>query len=153
VTTSDSDHKEPLFVYPKADHPELTAAHVRAKASLSDFAAAVNKPKARGGCYSVKVYFPDTNGSEGSHIWLAVNDLFGGMYFCSAKELPRDFQQLKLGETLILTNERIEDWMIIVGGVLYGGYSLRVLRGLVAPEERQRFDEHIGVTEYRDGMP
>ena len=75
------------------------------------------------------------------------------MYFCSALELPKDFSQLKHDETLILTEERIEDWMIIADGVLYGGYSLRVLRELVALEERQQFDDHIGVTEYRDGLP
>ena len=82
-----------------------------------------------------------------------MNELFGDMYFCSARELPKDFNQLKLGETLILTDERIEDWMILTEGILYGGYSLRALRELLSPEKRRLFDEHMGVSEYRDGVP
>lgn len=124
-----------------------------ARASLSEFAAALSKPRTRGACYDVKVHFPNPNGGEGPHIWLAVNTLFSDMYFCSATELPKDFNQLKLGETLVLTDERIEDWMILTEGILYGGYSLRALRELLAPEKRSQFDEHMGVSEYRDGVP
>jgi len=135
-----------------ADAPALAAAHAKAKVSLPEFAASLRKPGHEHACYNVKVHFPRPNGDEGAHIWLAVNELFDDMYFCSPFELPKDFDQLKPDQSLILTEERIEDWMILADGILYGGHSLRVLRELLPVEKRSEFDEHIGVREYRSGV-
>jgi uncharacterized protein YegJ (DUF2314 family) len=142
---------EPLFYYPAESSAQaIAAAHAKARELLPQFAAALRERKC-GVDYNVKVYFPEAEGQP--HIWLAVNDLLEEMYFCSAREIPKDFHQLKRGQSLVVTEDRIEDWMILADGILYGGFSLRTIRELLPVEERAGFDEHVGVVEYRDGTP
>ena len=47
----------------------------------------------------------------------------------------------------------MEDWMIDHQGFVYGGFSLRVLRDRLGEIDKQRFDEHTGIREFKQDMP
>ena len=53
-----------------------------------------------------------------------------------------------LGPLLIRGEESLLDWMVNEDGVLHGGFSIRYYRATLPDEERQRYDEYIGVKEY-----
>ncbi|MFT3736646.1 MAG: DUF2314 domain-containing protein [Rhodocyclaceae bacterium] len=63
-------------------------------------------------------------------------------------ELPGEFVAYKVGDLLEIRDDEVFDWMINDNSTLYGGYTLRVQRESMTAEERQRFDEHIGVVNY-----
>jgi uncharacterized protein YegJ (DUF2314 family) len=129
-------------------------AHRQAKETLPAFHDAFDKRAHDGTGYSVKVHFPKPDGSEGSHIWLAVLDCLDDLLFCTPRELPSDFVGLKLGETQLITDERVEDWMILArDGTAFGGYSLRLIRSRLAAERTDEFDSHVGVSIWSDSLP
>ena len=41
--------------------------------------------------------------------------------------------------------ERLEDWMYIIDGELFGGFTIQVLRKHMSPEERESHDAAWGV--------
>jgi uncharacterized protein YegJ (DUF2314 family) len=129
-------------------------AHRQAKDSLPAFHAAFDKRTRDEMDYRVKVHFPKPDGSEGAHIWLAVLDCLDDLLFCTPQELPTDFVGLKLGESVVITDERIEDWMFLKrDGTAFGGYSLRLIRSRFPAERRAEFDSYVGVSVWSDSLP
>jgi uncharacterized protein YegJ (DUF2314 family) len=101
----------------------------------------------------VKGYFPEADGSKGVHLWLVVRELDDEGYVSSPFELPPDFTGLKAGQKVVMTDDKIEDWMILDGDVLYGGYSLRLQRAKVPDGEKDKYDKFIGVQKYSEDDP
>lgn len=132
---------EPRLAFPRP--ASVVSAVSKAKATLSRFQAAVQARRA-GAFYGVKLHFPRLDGSEGYHIWLTVTEYFAELYFCTPVELPSDLVGLSMGESKLATENDIEDWMVMDGGVLYGGYSLRAIRAELPTDEQMRYDSHMG---------
>lgn len=63
-------------------------------------------------------------------------------------EVPAEFTQHAVGQALLVTEESLLDWMVNDNGALYGGYSIRYYRATLPDEERQDYDDYIGVREY-----
>jgi uncharacterized protein YegJ (DUF2314 family) len=141
---------DPKFVHLSPDNAEFVEVTTKARALLPYFRNALSQPARQGRFCGVKIHFPKPDGADGYHIWLTVNELFGDLYFCSPIELPQGFPYLKLGESKIVADDQIEDWMILENGILHGGLSLRLIRRQLSPPERVKFDEHMGVTEYAE---
>jgi uncharacterized protein YegJ (DUF2314 family) len=145
---------EPQFVILPESDPFLIQAHQKAKENLRAFHAAFKKRTRDETDYRVKVHFPRSDGSEGAHIWLAVIDCLDDLLFCTLRELPSDFVGLKLGETQLITDERVEDWMFLTrDGKCFGGYSLRLIRSQLATERRVEFDSYVGVSVWSNSLP
>ena len=140
------DRHEPRFVH--LSPTSLVEAASKAKATLPRFREALGRPRRDGAFYGVKVHFARAGGTEGWHIWLAVNDLFADLYFCAPIELPADFVGLAMGESKLVTDEEVEDWIILDGGTLHGGFSLRAFREQLPAAERAGYDSYMGVTDY-----
>jgi uncharacterized protein YegJ (DUF2314 family) len=51
---------------------------------------------------------------------------------------------VEAGEEVRVDPEKISDWMYVDNGVLRGGFTLRVLRSRMSPQEREQFDSEIG---------
>ena len=79
---------------------------------------------------------------------MAVTSYFANLYFCTPSELPADLVGLRMGESKLATDDDVEDWMVMVGGVVYGGYSLRAIRADLPVNERLEFDSYMGVSRY-----
>jgi uncharacterized protein YegJ (DUF2314 family) len=60
---------------------------------------------------------------------------------------------LEEGELFLLKQDQVEDWMINVDGLIYGGYSLRLAREMTPKSDRHDFDEHIGLRQFTDNKP
>ena len=137
---------EPLYAFPKPD--ALVAAVAKAKATLPAFQAALTGYTHRGAFHGVKVHFPHPNGGEGLHIWLRVNQYFADLYFSSLIERPPEFVGLKMDETKLVSDDEVEDWMILDRGTLFGGFSFRAIREQMPEAERVAMDKRMGVTAY-----
>jgi uncharacterized protein YegJ (DUF2314 family) len=59
-----------------------------------------------------------------------------------------DIPSLKLeaGEKIKVNEADIVDWMIVEGGTLIGGYTIRLAVQRMSPEERERFLETLDYT-------
>jgi uncharacterized protein YegJ (DUF2314 family) len=53
-----------------------------------------------------------------------------------------------LGDELEMPEESLLDWMVNDNGVLHGGFSIRYYRSTLPEDERDEYDNYIGVTEY-----
>jgi uncharacterized protein YegJ (DUF2314 family) len=145
---------EPQFVTLRQRDPCLMQAHQYAKDTWGAFQAAFDRRSRDETDYRVKVHFPKPDGSEGAYIWLAVLDRLDDLLFCTPRELPSDFVGLKLGESLVITHERIEDWMFLkCDGTAFGGYSLRLIRSRYPAQRRAEFDSYVGVSVWSDSLP
>lgn len=52
----------------------------------------------------------------------------------------------KEGDACSVAPDQLIDWHIIEDGKMRGGYTLRVLRASMTPEDRKALDEELGVT-------
>ncbi len=74
------------------------------------------------------------------------------LFFCFVGEAPKQLG-LEKGDSFVIGEEVVEDWMIDHQGVAYGGFSLRVLRSRLSEIEQRRFDEHTGINEFKQAIP
>ena len=74
---------------------------------------------------------------------LGWSQLFIGTYF----ELPKELIEYK---NIVVSRDKIEDWMIDDHGYLFGGYSLRLQRKRLPQNEKSSFDKYIGIKIYND---
>jgi uncharacterized protein YegJ (DUF2314 family) len=57
---------------------------------------------------------------------------------------PGDITGVKYGERVTVPASEISDWMYVENGVLKGGYSVRLMRERLQPEERPAFEREMG---------
>jgi uncharacterized protein YegJ (DUF2314 family) len=79
-------------------------------------------------------------------MWYALLEVDGDYLVGRNPEIPKEFEQ---HEVLRIPKDEIEDWMILDGGSLFGGRSLRYQRTKLPEAERPSFDKHIGVERYQ----
>lgn len=161
---------DPIFVNLSDADPALIAAVVEAREKLTQFKAAFSARQFSPAVYLVKVPFVDRS-SVGqtslvatsqvkaenpklpiAHLWLGVTSTLDDLFFCSVGEAPEQLG-LKKGDSFVIAEEVLEDWMIDHQGVAYGGFSLRVLRNRLGEIDRRRFDEHTGISEFKPDVP
>lgn len=163
---SEHANSEPLFVNLRDDDPALLASVVEAREKLSHFKAAFSAMQFKPAVYVVKVPFVDRSQvgqpalvatpkviAENSkqpiaHLWLAVTSVMEDLFFCAVGEAPGQLG-LAAGDSFVVGEEIVEDWMIDHQGVAYGGFSLRVLRDRLDEIGRRKFDEHTGIREFK----
>ena len=146
--------KEPLFMAMSDESNALSLSVKRARDTASSFRAAFSKPEFKSSMFLAKSMFEDKNEpGEYAHLWLLVNDVLDDLLFCSVCEAPSGFSGVEEGQSYVLTDDKIEDWMINDDGRLYGGFSIRLQRSLLPEAERGNFDEYVGITDYLEELP
>lgn len=132
----------------------LTLSVERARDSLGSFRSAFKNPQYSSAMFLAKTKFEDQN-DPGSyaHLWLLVKDVLDDVVFCSVCESPEGFGGVEEGQTYVLTDDKVEDWMINDDGRLFGGFSIRLQRSLLPEEERDEFDKYIGINNYSEILP
>ncbi len=73
------------------------------------------------------------------------------LFFCFVGEAPKQLG-LKKGDSFVIAEELVEDWMIDHQGVAYGGFSLCVLRHRLGEIDKRKFDEHTGIHEFKQDV-
>jgi uncharacterized protein YegJ (DUF2314 family) len=127
------------------DHSAMDAAITRAKNEISTFREALADQAAEGSYFSIKKPFPYFKDGEEhqEHIWIQEVQLTEDGFAGFIGNAPVDTKEVSLGDSVTVKNDDISDWMIIRDGLLHGGYTIRVLRDSMSPEERKAFDESV----------
>jgi len=150
------EQREPLFMAIPAADEAFQKAYARASETLPRFMQHLQSGV--GAYFAAKLRFRDPDESERSgeeavlYLWLsdvhyhAAERVFSGAFF----EVPRELQKWhQVGQRLAFDGEDIFDWMALTeDGRLFGGYTLRVARGLRPESERADYDRYIGVRVY-----
>jgi uncharacterized protein YegJ (DUF2314 family) len=141
---SSEDGPKDEVVYVKGDDPAMTAAIAKAQGSLETFRAALAAPPAGSTSFSVKVGFAWGTKGDREHIWLTEPKLDASNVTGTVNNEPVDVTTLKLGQSASAPLKDVSDWMYVEGGVLRGGYTLRVLLDKMAPEAKQKMLADMG---------
>lgn len=127
-----------------SEDEDMNAAIEQAQATLDTFIESLISPKPGQTHFSIKAKFATTDEPVSfEHIWLYDVSYDGEQFTGRIGNQPLDATYLNLDEQVQVQREDISDWMIIEDGVLFGGYTLRVLVDRMNPEERETFLESI----------
>jgi len=131
--------------YRVQDHAAMDAAIARAKADLATFRSALERPSPTQTYFSVKKPFPYRKDGEEhqEHIWIQDVKLTGNGFTGTVGNEPVDTRDVALGESVLVKDEDVSDWMIVDGGTLIGGFTIRVLRDSLSEQERNSFDQSV----------
>ena len=120
------------------DDDEMNTAITNAKATFQDFENEIKNPD--GKYFAVKVGILYTGGKE--HIWVVDVIEENGKYFGRVDNEPEYTDKVKLNDLIEIPTDIISDWMILEGDKLIGGgYTLKLIRNRMSPEERAAFDQ------------
>jgi len=115
----------------------MDAAIREAKATFEQFVEAFCHPTDRQKSFLVKVVFNE--GEQIEHIWLADLELSGEKPSGVVANEPK-LQGLRFMQRVEFEPVYISDWMYIEDGYLVGGYTTRVIRDRMTPEERRAYE-------------
>ena len=116
----------------------MEAAIAAAKQSIGQFLKAFVRPAKNQKSFLVKAAFIE--GQQQEHIWLADLDFKSKPPRGVVGNEPA-LPGIKFMQVVEFHPSQITDWMYIEDGYLVGGYTTRVIRKLMSPEERIAYDE------------
>jgi uncharacterized protein YegJ (DUF2314 family) len=131
---------DPVTMFDKND-PKMNAAMDKARGSVKSFIAALKAPKAGQSGFSVKMAF--TDGDQTEHMWLSPVSYDGTKFSGTVNNTPEMVKNVKIGQTVTVSPEKISDWMYIENKKLVGGETLRVMRNALSPAERADMDKNM----------
>ncbi|MDD7984815.1 DUF2314 domain-containing protein [Lentisphaera marina] len=85
-----------------------------------------------------------------THTWLSLVSVSDTGFRAQVIDLPTDFHDHQIGETISLRDSEVLDWMVNIDGYIYGAYSLKELRQSMNEQEKIDFDKRLGVLQYMD---
>lgn len=135
---------EPPVIEVADDDAEMTKAIQDARSTVDVFVKHLQDPGPDQTYFSIKGQFKEGDKSE--HMWLSEVSFKDGEFHGKIGNEPNSLRKIKLGDSVKVAKGEISDWMIIEDEELRGGYSMRLLRNRMSPEERKRFDASIGMT-------
>jgi len=138
---NETDPDEPYsgYQYVSASDAEMNAAIERARRELPRFVAMLDDPAAAELQLRLKAGFPVRRGAL-EHIWMGQVRFDGSRFSARIANDPVDHKDLRYGDRVSVEPDAVTDWMYIENGRLVGGYTVRVLRARLPPEQRQRMD-------------
>lgn len=132
---------EPEILSFDEDDSEMNAAMVQARESIGTFLQALQDSKPGRSNYSIKVGFRDPHGQE--FMWLSEICYGDESLRGRVANTPQTVHSPRYGASVTVSKDEIADWMFIENGVLQGGYTMRVMRNRLPPEDRSQFDANI----------
>ncbi len=87
-------------------------------------------------------------GDNQAFMWLSNTRMSGTNFVAEFFEISEIFTSYRVGGELEVSEESLLDWMVNDNGVLHGGFSIRYYRSTLPEEERDEYDNYIGVTKY-----
>ena len=123
----------------KDDDPQMTAAIAKARETIPQFISALQLPSPSQTDFTIKVGFAEDGDTE--YMWVTPVTYDGTRFNGKLDNEPVQVRNVKLGDAVSVEPARVADWMYVDSGKLVGGYTLRVLRDRMTPEQRRRYDE------------
>lgn len=95
---------------------------------------------------AIKAAFNDPDGTPdmAEHMWLTELEFDGDLIKATLMNSPNGLTSVEEGDSVTLRTDQIEDWMYVIDGHVYGGFTIQVLRAGMSPSERQSHDEAWG---------
>jgi uncharacterized protein YegJ (DUF2314 family) len=120
---------------------DMELAVAKAKDTLWQFIDRIIKPSNTQEYQAIKV--KRLEGETVHYVWLAVTSVNGDVFECNraGSELASD--ESSAGGSVYFTSKELYDWMIVDGGTLIGGYSIRVIRSKMDSEQQAKFDKQL----------
>lgn len=136
----------PLDVYTlDLGDDEMNEAISEARSSFQQFADALSSSRPGYSLFALKVMFEDHVGGF-EHIWITDIYFRDGQFHGTVGNTPSYTTEVEAGQQITVDLNKVSDWMYVYNGVLHGGYTLRVLRNRMSPEERNEFDKSLEFT-------
>ena len=114
----------------------------KARATLPQFLEAMQHHDSSSYNFAVKLPFAD--GTEKEYIWLGEPMFENGKWYGTVDNTPEYTHEVKQGEKVAFDTAKVADWNYTRNGELIGGYSVRLLRNRMTPEEQVEFDKSTG---------
>ena len=137
---------EPQFMAVASKDPKYQQTITDAQESLAEFRRRTPDLISSGAFPSIKTAL--CSDEHRAFIWLTVIELDGSDFLAQIFEIPVEFSQFQVGDTVWVPASAVMDWMYHDSGTLHGGYSLRYQRSQLPPEEWPEFDKYIGADRY-----
>lgn len=142
----------PVFYFDGAD-PEMRTANERALATFRYFWREVAWERRRIipglDLAAIKAPFADgdlaAEGAEIEHMWITDVNFDGRDVTGTLLNSPAGLTSVKEGDHVRIPLGLIGDWMYVVGGKVYGAYTVNVLRSRMDPRERREHDTAWGL--------
>ncbi|MDY3563572.1 DUF2314 domain-containing protein [Gemmata sp. JC673] len=126
----------PNILWLDGSDPEMATAVSVAQRAFDQYREALERAARAVEDCGVKVFFPSRHApTTGEHMW--VNEVtFGpdGMTGTLCND-PGWLRGLACGDRVPFTIDRVSDWFYVSGGVLHGGFTLKVLFRQYTPEQ------------------
>jgi uncharacterized protein len=139
----------PVFMFDNSD-PEMQAAYARARDTFRLFWREVAWDRRRIipalSMAAVKAPFsdPQKRGAKGEpdveHMWLTDVDYDGEMVSGELVNAPNKLKTIKQGDNLRVPIAQLSDWMYVLSDVVFGGFSVNLLRARMSAKERKNHD-------------
>lgn len=132
---------EPTIYSVESEDEEMNTAILKANETLNDFNTGLSNPNADS--HALKIKFSNAKGIE--HMWIGEIEFKDGKYSGILDNDPEYITEYKAGDKIDVDASKISDWMYLVNGKLFGGYTMRVLRDRMGEDERKQLDEESGI--------
>jgi len=125
------------------DDAQMNAAMEQARSTLNEFERRLSNPPATQTEIGLKGRFQ--SGKIVEHMWVGDITLAGDGYHGRLKNDPDHLPSLVYGQAVVVPRASVSDWFAVDAGKLVGGYTMRVIRSRLSPEDRIRFDAENSV--------
>jgi uncharacterized protein YegJ (DUF2314 family) len=122
---------------------EMNAAIAWAQRTLPEFERRLASPPAAQSYIGIKAAF-DYGDNDAEHMWIKNIAVVEGGYEGTLVSAPQYVHSLEAGQQVFVRREQVSDWLAIDDGVLVAGYTMRVIRKRLSPEEQREFDAMVG---------
>ena len=134
---------EPDVYNVEDDDAKMNQAMVDAKNSIDEFKNALVSDNPSFEYFTIKQKFNADGGDE--HIWVGDIQLIDNDFMGIIANEPVYTNKVQLGDTITVNRANISDWMYYDDGKVVGGYTIRVIRDGLSPEEKAQFDAENGL--------
>lgn len=90
----------------------------------------------------IRAQNPD--GFEVEHMWLMEVDFDGRQLHGTLINAPHSLKSFNEGDRITIAGKQICDWMYVIAGNVYGGFTVDLLRSRMAKGERKQHDQAWG---------
>jgi uncharacterized protein YegJ (DUF2314 family) len=124
------------------DDPLTAAGIVEARKTVGEFLRAY---RARGSTQrDFRIKFLVAERGLVEQFWVNIESATDTSFTGTIANHPGDITGVTYGERVTVPASEISDWMYVENGVLQGGYSVRLMRDRLQPEERPAFEREMG---------
>lgn len=106
------------------DDADMNAAIVKANKTYPEFLRLFSAGDSSLSRFSVKMFFEYGEGRE--HMWVTELYLENGKLFGLLDSDPMYIDSLERGDTLLVSENAVSDWLYVKNGKMVGGYTLKV---------------------------